>query len=241
MPAGFLMYGPDRLAPQCDQLEPSCSQCTRADTKCEGYRDQQTLRFRDENETVLRKAHKNAVVALGDPRLKSPIHHTGVENRLITTPSPTWTSTSWDILECHLRTETLLAPQPSRQIPLTPDEDKGIAFFFAHYVMISSHSTGERIKYKTTPFWPRLRTNKFFINAVSSVGLAALSNVTKDEAIMVVARQKYSTLMRYVAKALENLEEVDLEDTLKAVMVLAMFEVCLMRLYFFSTLSLNRW
>jgi hypothetical protein len=196
--------------------------------------------FRDENETVLRKAHKNTVVSLENLRLESPIQNTIPETQPMTTLSPTPTPTSWEIPEWNLEPQTLLAHRTSRQISPTPDEDKGITFFFDHYVMILSHSTGEKINYKTTTFWPHLWTNRLFFNAVCSVGLAALSNVTKDEAMMVAARQKYLELMKYVAAALKNLDEVDLEDTLKAVMMLAIFEVCSMRLSSMGMLSLNR-
>lgn len=178
--------------------------------------------FRNENETVLRKVHKNTA-APENRHVKNS--HESSSPATAPAASPSDIPTVWELSEWNLGSKTLLAHRASRQ--LSPDffEDKGISFFFAHYVMILSTSTGEAVHYRATPFWPQLWTNKLFFNAVCSVGLAALSNVTKDQVMMVKARQRYLELVGYVAKALKNLDEVDLEDILKAVTMLAIFEV----------------
>jgi hypothetical protein len=61
------------------------------------------------------------------------------------------------------------------------------------------------------------------------VGLAGLSNVKNDSQMMCAARLKYSATVRRVRTSLQTPESADMGYTLKAVMMLALFEVSLSR------------
>lgn len=50
--------------------------------------------------------------------------------------------------------------------------------------------------------------------------------MTKDDELMVVARQKYLNTVKLVAKNLTSIEQNALDGTLKQVLLLAVFEVC---------------
>jgi hypothetical protein len=76
----------------------------------------------------------------------------------------------------------------------------------------------------SSPIWPLLFANQSFNNAVSSVGYAGLSNVTKNPQHMVVARKKYATSLRNITTALMDTSKADLDATFKSVMLLAAFE-----------------
>lgn len=70
-----------------------------------------------------------------------------------------------------------------------------------------------------------LHQSKPFFDAVSSVGLAGLSNVTKDKSLMLAAKHKHAETLSHVASVLSNLKNADLGETLKEVLLLGIFEV----------------
>jgi hypothetical protein len=115
-------------------------------------------------------------------------------------------------------------PTPLKSpMPLCFD-DLGINFFFTHYVTAMSNFSGKR-EGAPLPIWSGLFVDKTFYDAVSSVGFAGLSNVTKDPNHMVVARNKYATTLGRINAALQNPDSMDLADTFKAVLLLVAFEV----------------
>jgi len=70
-----------------------------------------------------------------------------------------------------------------------------------------------------------ISVNDTFSNAVSSVGFAGLSNVTKNPTHMIIARRKYAASIRDITAALKDTSNADLDATFKSVMLLAAFEV----------------
>jgi len=94
-------------------------------------------------------------------------------------------------------------------------------------VTIISHFPPGRVGLPNSPIWPLLFANQSFNNAVSSVGYAGLSNVTKNPQHMVVARKKYAISLRNITSALMDTSKADLDATFKSVMLLAAFEVSL--------------
>lgn len=75
------------------------------------------------------------------------------------------------------------------------------------------------------PLGPMIFGNPCFTNAVSSVGYAGLSNVTKNPEYMIVARKKYAASLRTITLALKDTSSADLDATFKSVLLLAAFEV----------------
>tara|TARA_R110002060_G_scaffold13502_4_gene19115 strand:+ start:2404 stop:2883 length:480 start_codon:yes stop_codon:yes gene_type:complete len=107
-----------------------------------------------------------------------------------------------------------------------PLQDKGIRFFFTHYVSSSPKlQNGEVDCTKSSPQWSLLSIDPSFNNAVSSVGFAGLSNVTKDPEHTIAARKKYAASLRDITLALQDTSKSDLDATFKSVMLLAAFEV----------------
>ena len=62
-------------SPQCDQLRPGCTQCSKISIPCTGYRDQLDLRFRDETALVARKVQSHQQTISQDSRKKSGNGH----------------------------------------------------------------------------------------------------------------------------------------------------------------------
>ncbi|KAF4637771.1 hypothetical protein G7Y89_g290 [Cudoniella acicularis] len=115
---------------------------------------------------------------------------------------------------------------PTQYVPNMGIQDEGLLFFFTHYMAVVKRNplTGQ-VEPSPAPFWHQIQTSNTFCNAISSVGFAGLSNVTKNRDHKIIARNKYATAISDVKTALENMHRADLETTLKSVMLLAAFEV----------------
>lgn len=69
-------------APQCDQKEPGCGQCSKRAIECPGYRNIVDLMFRDESNHVIKKA------TAAKPRLKKLKHGVRAAPKLDAPPNP---------------------------------------------------------------------------------------------------------------------------------------------------------
>jgi len=97
-------------------------------------------------------------------------------------------------------------------------DNRGIDFFHTFYVAALDPSVED------PHLWPKRYSSRLFIDAVSSVGLAGLSHVMQDRKMMVAAREKYVFTVKHVTAALDNPKKSNLEEILRAVMLLAVFE-----------------
>jgi hypothetical protein len=104
-------------------------------------------------------------------------------------------------------------------------EDQGVNFFFNHYLTSCLPAQRAPLDVSAWPFWQDVSVHKPFLDAVSSVGLAGLANVKNCQQLMRLARLKYASTLHRVVNALQNPASADLPYTLKAVMMLALFEV----------------
>ncbi|TGO18160.1 hypothetical protein BTUL_0012g01050 [Botrytis tulipae] len=63
------------------------------------------------------------------------------------------------------------------------------------------------------------------LEAVSSVGLAGLSNATKDPIFMAIARKKHSDTVNFVIQELEDIMNASIVGLLQKVVMLIIFEL----------------
>jgi hypothetical protein len=201
---------------QCNLAEPECAQCRRAGKVCPGYRDQLALLFRDENAKVIRKAR-------GRPALAEEQKSKGVEGEDKVADTDTDTLNSFQItIPCKLETLSN-AFSPSITIfrnLISSSHDPGINFFFHQYMTSSSQPD-----IFSSQIWQGVSQHKPFLDSISCVGLAGLSNVNNDQRMMSMAREKYAVTVRRVMAALQVPESADMGYTLKSVMMLVLFEV----------------
>lgn len=167
--------------------------------------------FRDENEKVVTKAR----IPKPKPEQRRRARIPGSSSSRSESGSPP---------SSHSQTVTRLSlPPPSSALPVLQDE--GIRFFFNHYVTVGALRPRTDQAILSSPMFPLIYRSESFCNAVSSVGYAGLSNVTKDPEHMIIARKKYATSIRNITRALEDVANSDLDATFKSVMLLAAFEV----------------
>ncbi|KAJ8100849.1 hypothetical protein POJ06DRAFT_280873 [Lipomyces tetrasporus] len=140
---------------KCDQVEPSCSQCLRANKTCPGYRDQLVLLFREQSEEVARKVYRQRASCSRKANGATPVHEPLLNAPYLTNPSL---------------------------------EEEGIKFLLEHYLIIPSFTA-------------------------------------LDPSLMIFARQKYVSALRMTISSIQNSVQAGLDQTLRAVILLGIFEV----------------
>jgi 2-methylisocitrate lyase-like PEP mutase family enzyme len=93
--------------------------------------------------------------------------------------------------------------------------------FLACYVAAISPFATVQSSASSSPLF----TSKASFGGVPCVGLVGISNVANNQDLMIISRHKYATTIRYVGAALQEPVSADLEDTFRAVIMLALFEV----------------
>ena len=105
-------------------------------------------------------------------------------------------------------------------------EEQGIKFFLSHYTSSCMSSGPDRhLDILSSPPLRQLLTNKQVYDALSFVGLAGLSNVTKDQDATIITRQKYAEMLQQTATALKTLDTANTVHTFFAILILIVFEV----------------
>ncbi|GIK05337.1 hypothetical protein Aspvir_009444 [Aspergillus viridinutans] len=186
---------------------PACSQCRRAGKECVGYRDELPLLFRDENARTIRRATAAKV------RSRAQRKDAGCDS----TSSP-------GLQLMRSGHGTITATSLPSTLPCLDMDNLGLQFFVYHF---STYAWAGRYPPQpiASPFMHRVSEDEMLRSAVASVGLAALSNIRKDEAILRGARQQYGQAIRVIQNALRSKKAYLLEDTMKMILMVALFEI----------------
>ncbi|KAK3368065.1 hypothetical protein B0H63DRAFT_403914 [Podospora didyma] len=197
---------------KCDKVLPQCTQCIRVGKICPGYRDQLSLMFRDESTKVIRKAHAQwGASEAGESSGSSPTSAS-------TGASPASSQSS----------QSLTPPSGSQSSPTSLHKeiggtkvDRAIQFYIEHYVigLPDEPQVGQELRGKSWVHTPETR------GIMAAVGLASLSNLTGDKEMQTLANQQYGVALRTIVNSLKNIQGLDLEVSLRAVVNLALFEV----------------
>ncbi|KAJ0416576.1 hypothetical protein BJY00DRAFT_230125 [Aspergillus carlsbadensis] len=200
---------------KCDKARPACSQCKRAGTQCAGYRDENSLVFRNENERIIRKVK----AAKGQTAVKPQTPSTGSEV----------SSVSEENLASISRPNTLgLIPTPilERPMPLTHrDIDIHGLLFFAHNFSSAPYFDGSFSNKYPKSLFEEVEVDVTLRNSVISIGLAAVSNVNRDPALLSQARQRYGVTLNQVRRTIPTLSYANVGGLLRLIIMLAIFEM----------------
>jgi hypothetical protein len=184
--------------------------------------------FRDENAKVVRRAHgpgKSVEQGRSPGQGSSPNLFPESSSSTSALHVQSYNTPSLPALPWGSKLQSTLSTMFPLGLDLPSPEHKGLAFFFTHYASINSPFVDGTLDPKMSPLYLDLQRSKPFYNAVSSVGLAGLSNVTNDNSLMLLAKHKHAETLSYVAGVLSKIDSADLEETLKHVMLLSIFEV----------------
>ncbi|KAJ5569539.1 uncharacterized protein N7459_008969 [Penicillium hispanicum] len=208
----------DTPAAQCDRLEPVCSQCRRAGKSCGGYRDVPAFLFRDEND----KAARWSAVA----KAKSEIRRLRADGSLVLPDSRSakpHSTASRHVFQSR-RPRVEFVPAVPTSVPASA-EVRGLAFFFLRFVAAVSGTAELPTSEASGPFLRNMSLEPSLRNALVAVGVAALSNVTRDKALLPVARERYLTAINFVREAVASPGEAGLGHIVKIIVMLSLYEM----------------
>lgn len=229
---------------RCDQVRPACSQCTKANRECPGYRDELSLLFRDESQQVMQRAKTAGSETRARPsqsasrasRRSSPRSGTSSQSGtgpLVPIESSRRSETPDLILDEVFDFNTDPHRDMMQQVmenPLTvqpssaPTEFEATCFF---------------LRYNNWPgaFWMKSKNTSGFFGSqgsasqqtmkasITSAGAAMLSRIKKSEPLKVAAERQYGSALALMNTAVSDKVEAKSNSTLAAVLVLAIFEV----------------
>jgi hypothetical protein len=172
-----------------------------------GYRDELPLLFRDENARTIRRATAAKI------RSRSPRKDAEFDP-----PS----SAGFQLMSSGHG--TVMAISLPSTVPSIDMDNLGLQFFVYHF---STYAWADRCPPQNiaSPFMRRVSEDETLRSAVASVGLAALSNIRKDEAILRGARERYGQAIRVIQNTLRSKKAYQVDGTMKMILMVALFEV----------------
>ncbi|KAK0711451.1 hypothetical protein B0H67DRAFT_555429 [Lasiosphaeris hirsuta] len=178
--------------------------------------------FRDESTKVIQKAHAQWGVQdqseAGEPSGSSPAS---------TSPSSSSTRSRASIAE-SVSTVSPTSPNGhslvQAKFPRGLDAtriDRAIQFYLEHYVvgLPDEAKTGHELQELRWVHAPVTR------EVMAAVGLASMSNLTGDKELFIVARQQYGLALQHTGSAIRDIQSVDMDIAIRAIIMLGMFEV----------------
>ena len=188
---------------QCDLVQPSCSQCRRANRICAGYRDQLDLVFRDQSDVVAHKVQQASSGVGKYPKRAAPTRY------------KVWARSG--PLE---RVQIAVAPAKPINVPHV---DQAAGFFFKTY----DSEAAESVKgvYKYIPYLCDDFQGSALSSVITALGLAGLSRYGNAPDIMSLATSNYHTALRQTRADLQDPVAVKTDQTLLSVYLLGLYEV----------------
>ncbi|KAF2032366.1 hypothetical protein EK21DRAFT_61074 [Setomelanomma holmii] len=192
---------------KCDRLKPSCTQCKRMNNQCGGYRDPLEQSFRDESESVMRRAQRSyqatnrratqtkRVGAKRDDNDISLCTSTSTENKY-----ETWTL------------KPVLWWQPSH-----PTEDFAVANFMLCYV------PGSHFDYLQS-LYLQSASNGLLLACIRAASIATFARKVGRADLLNEARQTYAQALSETNACLADPLSARKDTTLISVLLLGLFE-----------------
>lgn len=219
------------LGNQCDQTRPACNRCVKSKRACPGYRDQLSLLFRDESQSVAKKAKSHSSNVSSS---NSPSQATGGGSFQFVDDAVGFITTSQDVGPWALGTcWEIASPQDSRdqvelQLPLyslkESDRFQATCFFFSSYSWLYSGLMQGRDPHgELSPLAPM--GEKAMMDAMVSVGMASLSNLRGSQSMRLTACREYSKALKWTNAAISDRKQATEDTTLAAILCLSLFEV----------------
>jgi hypothetical protein len=109
---------------------------------------------------------------------------------------------------------------------LTPrDIDTHGLLFFVHNFSSAPFFDGSFANKYPKSLFEEVEVDASLRNSVISIGLAAVSNVNRDPALLSEARQRYGVTLNEVRRTILNLSYANVGSVLRLILMLAIFEV----------------
>lgn len=211
---------------KCDEAKPACMKCVKSKRQCPGYRDPFEGKIRDETQATIRKFKRNRIViekaqVLEEEALRAADDDSSSDGRgRSRTPMSASSSSSFD---SSIHGDFLASL-------VTPLEQQAACYLLADYVLVSDSPGGRKGYYKFAyKILTQPRPATCLLSAFKAVSFVALASRPGASYLTIEAEIHYSKALREVNKAIQDPEQVQRDDTLAAVLLLAFYEVSLAR------------
>lgn len=175
--------------------------------------------FRDENDKAARRS------TIAKSRSEARRKQLGDSNSSSDASSPVSSQSSPSSLVVQRR-----SPRVHRALSIpaavsSSVEEQGLKFFFNRFVTAVSAVESSPYDINSPPFLSAISLEARLRDAVISVGLAAMANVTRDRSLLLVSREKYAAAINSVRLAVGNPEQANPDQTFKLIVMLSLYEV----------------
>ncbi|KAJ5682786.1 hypothetical protein N7462_005951 [Penicillium macrosclerotiorum] len=219
---------------RCDQARPACSQCVRAKRDCPGYRDQLSLMFRDESKSVVQKAEANTSNPSTSRHASNQKRPPGRLNRNVSpdrtlalelTAAVEPSSFDFNLGPLHSYASKQLYQLPMEIQPLfEPSKEEAISYFLRSNAVPGTVWMSDFV----TNFISQAggsASAKAMQSSIIAVASAMLCRVRKITSLARTAQDEYVLALKLLNAALADVEEAKSNQTLGAVVLLAIYEV----------------
>lgn len=208
---------------QCDEAVPACSQCINTKRQCPGYVARFDLVLRDQTKAVRRKAQRKKQQQDEKIKLPSPPQSASSED-----PA----STNWAIVNPGRDPARAVAKRYSSNEPVPRmfndfPEQQAICAFFLDFVLLPHHPDSmEGHLEHLLPLYTNTSVESPLSLATSSVALAMSGNSPTRRNDQQLGRTIFGKALQKTRAAIRNPTESKKDETLMAVLLLGLFEVC---------------
>lgn len=194
--------------------------CLKSKRLCPGYRDPFEGKIRDETQATIRKFKRNRTVIEKAQVLEEALRARddgSCDGRgRSRTPLSASSSSSFD---SSIHGDFLASL-------VTPLEQQAACYLLADYVLVSDSPGGRKGYYKFAyKILTQPRPAKCLLSAFKAVSFVALASRPGASYLTIEAEAHYSKTLREVNKAIQDPEQVQRDDTLASVLLLAFYEV----------------
>lgn len=208
---------------QCDEAVPACSQCINTKRECPGYIARFDLVLRDQTKAVRRKAQRKKQLQDEASKLPSPPQSATSEGSA---------STTWAIVNPGRDAASAATKRysSSQDIPMMFNdfpEQQAICAFFLDFVLLPRHpDTTQGHLEHLLPLYANTSAGSPLSLATSSVALMISGSSQNRHNDQQLGRTIFGKALKKTSAAIRNPAESMKDETLMAVLLLGLFEVC---------------
>ena len=212
-----LLLKPRLTFGQCDEAVPACSQCINTKRECPGYIARFDLVLRDQTKAVRRKAQRKKQLQDEASKLPSPPQSASSEEAA---------STTWAIVNPGKDAASTVTKDIPRMFNDFP-EQQAICAFFLDFVLLPRHpDTTQGHLEHLLPLYANTSAGSPLSLATSSVALMISGSSPNRRNDQQLGRTIFGKALKKTSAAIRNPAESMKDETLMAVLLLGLFEVC---------------
>ncbi|EED21352.1 C6 finger domain protein, putative [Talaromyces stipitatus ATCC 10500] len=229
---------------KCDQATPSCQRCLKANRVCPGYRDQLSLLFRDQSNSVAKKAKANKSSA--SSRAGTPFTLTAIVPTTGVTTLGSWDNcstppTDYDLIQTSARSSPSVESSYSGtynsfdqrieadNFSLTPAlidrRQQAICYCVNSFIWLNG-SLIKGIDYDADVSSTSSMAQRAMMKGILSVGMANLSRIgAQSPSMKITAQEEYYKALKCTNAAISHPTQATDDATLTAILCLSLFEI----------------